>query len=469
MKKLLCIAAASMLAAQAHAGNKILYYFNHNVDNSVSTGVNAVDLNGHVHDTLAAYIGRAKYTIDVAVYNYLDYSPVGPTIAAAVNAAYARGVKIRWIKDGSSSNTGTALVNSAIPKLSSPTTSAYTIMHNKFMVIDANSSDPNDAVVWTGSTNWSAQQFNSDYNNIVVIQDSALAHAYRGEFNMMWGDTGMTYNTSTSKFGQYKTDLGRHNFTIEGKQVELYFSPSDHTNNRISATINSANSDLYFAMYTFTENTDGSSIVARKNAGVFVAGIVDENTVTTTGGEYTTLNASLTGTNLKVYNGGTYLYHNKYMIVDPECSDPMVLTGSHNWSSSADTKNDENTLIIHNDTAANIYYQSFKADFATFGGALPDLGGCNTAVQQTINNNTVVNVLPNPSTGTFNIDYTLTQPSTISWVLYDMTGREVLRQAERNMKAGSHTQQLTIDNAGMYILKVNVDGTSQTQKLLIAK
>ncbi len=53
------------------------------------------------------------------------------------------------------------------------------------------------------------------------------------------------------------------------------------------------------------------------------------------------------------------------MIVDqafPD-ADPLVLTGCHNWSNSADSRNDENTLIIHDSTIANIYYQEFYERF----------------------------------------------------------------------------------------------------------
>ncbi|MES2701543.1 MAG: hypothetical protein V4649_02835 [Bacteroidota bacterium] len=49
----------------------------------------------------------------------------------------------------------------------------------------------------------------------------------------------------------------------------------------------------------------------------------------------------------------------------------------HNWSVSANTKNDENTVIIRNDTAANIYYQTFRANFTAAGGTfISDLWLC---------------------------------------------------------------------------------------------
>jgi len=362
--------------ASASSG-RMAVYFNRPVDTSVSTGEYAIYLNNAMADTLIAYLNRAKFTVDIAQYNY-NQSTGYSSIADAINACIARGVRVRWIYDGHESNTGIALLDTAVHTLASPTTSTYGLMHNKVVIIDAMSDDPMDAVVSTGSTVWGVNQFNNDYNNTIFIQDSALAHAYLDHFNMMWGDTGSYPNPALSKFGPNKTDLGRHIFHIGGKTVELYFSPCDHTDAHIQTAINSANTDLYFGMFTFTMAADASAIVSRHTAGVYTPGIVDENS-TLTSPAYPILTAGL-GSLLKTHTGFV-IYHNKMMTVDPSntCSDPLVLTGSHNWTNAAETKNDENTLIIHNDTIANIYYQSFKENYSDMGGTLTPMPACTTA------------------------------------------------------------------------------------------
>jgi phosphatidylserine/phosphatidylglycerophosphate/cardiolipin synthase-like enzyme len=380
LRSLVAVFVCILCYREETAGEKIKFYFNKPVDNSVSTGTNAVYLNNSLGDTLIAYINRARYTLDIAVYNFTATAPVGPAIAVAVNNALARGVRIRWIYDGGQSNSGVPLLNTAINRLASPTTSDYTIMHNKFMVVDALSANPEDAIVWTGSANWNTQQFNNDYNNVVIIQDKPLAMAYRAHFNQMWGDTGIAPNMTLSKFGQFKTDGGAHSFVVEGRVVQVYFSPADGTNAQIQAAINTADKDLYFGMYTFTDDGDADAIAAKSGIGVYAAGIVDEYTVSVTGSEYATLSTAL-GARLKVL-GGSDLYHSKMLIVDPSdtCADPLVLTGSHNWTASANTSNDENTLIIHSPVAANIYYQAFKKDYESMSGTLAAVGGCNTGI-----------------------------------------------------------------------------------------
>jgi hypothetical protein len=76
------------------------------------------------------------------------------------------------------------------------------------------------------------------------------------------------------------------------------------------------------------------------------------------------------------------MLHHKYMIIDQAApgSDPMLFTGSHNWSAAADNENDENTLIIHDATLPNIYYQQFVKRFVDNMGVLFELTTPPTAV-----------------------------------------------------------------------------------------
>ena len=48
--------------------------------------------------------------------------------------------------------------------------------------------------------------------------------------------------------------------------------------------------------------------------------------------------------------------HHKVIIVDGQ----IVITGSYNFSKSAKTRNDENTLILHNPEIAELYIEEFE-------------------------------------------------------------------------------------------------------------
>ena len=457
----LLIFYTTLLSAQLNG--KIKLYFTNPINTGVSSGVNAVYLNNSMDDTLVAYINRAKYSLDIAVYNYQQSTGMA-NIATAINNAAANGVIVRWIYDSNQSNSGMSALNANMHTLGSPASnSTYGIMHNKFMLVDANSSNINDPLVWTGSTNWTKTHFNSNVNNTLIIQDKNLVQAFLTEFNEMWGSTGVTPNTTNSKFGPNKTDNTPHLFSIGGNLVELYFSPSDQTNTHVLDVINSASTDLYFGMLSFSLSNNADSIINKKNNGIYVAGIIDQTSQIYF--PYSSLNTSL-GANFKVYSQFTSVYHNKILIVDPcNSSDPSVVTGSYNWTSPASTQNDENALIIHDDTVANIFYQSFYQNFTDLGGTLlPCITtGLNENSKMTSNESFII--YPNPfSTQTIFQTNSLLTNATLS--IYNCFGQMV---KERTHISGQ-TIVISRDNlaSGLYFVQLKQDNKEiLTKKIII--
>lgn len=351
-------------------------YFNRSVDHSVANSPSnyAVQLNHLIADTLSAYLNRAQNSIDIAIYNFDTLNT--SAIINALNAAFNNGITIRIIIDGNNQNAALNQLNPGIPILLSPDNSVnfyYNIMHNKFVIIDANASNPDLPIVWTGSTNWTDGQLNTDANNVVIFQDQSLAKAYTMEFEEMWGSNTTTPNPVNSKFGPDKTDNTPHEFNIGGKRVESYFSPSDDVNNQILKTIGTANSELYIALYVFTrfDLANGIQNIITAN-GVYSAGVIDDSS--NGGGTAFNIIYPLMGNNLQLYDHASLpgILHHKYMIIDQgnSSSDPLVLTGSHNWSSNANLKNDENTVIVHDENIANQYYQEFIKRHHDNGGTV---------------------------------------------------------------------------------------------------
>ena len=330
-------------------------YFTRSVDTTVSTGISAMVLNNSADDTIIQYINRAKYTIDVAIYNFTIEGI--SNIANALNQAFFRGVRVRVVTDGSTGNSGIPELTAGIHKIARPAGDG--IMHDKFMIIDGQSADPMDPIVWTGSCNWTEWNINRDPNNILFIQDMSLAKVYTLEFEEMWGSTTNEPNPANAKFGINKTDNTPHHLVIGGKPVEVYFSPSDGVNSVIIDLINQSNNDIEVNTMLITRTDIGYALRDRANIGINTRVIIDSEG---TSGETVveTLEAAL-GNKFREY-GETGMLHNKTMIVDQSnpTADPLVLTGSHNWSSSADQKNDENTLVIHDAGIANLYYQAFS-------------------------------------------------------------------------------------------------------------
>ncbi|HKC68481.1 MAG TPA: phospholipase D-like domain-containing protein [Bacteroidia bacterium] len=450
------------VAAFAQTVNpKIKCYFNHPVNTSVSTGVNATYLIGSTSaDTIAAYINRAKYTVDIAQYDYTSStSSHVKIISTAINNAHARGVVIRWIYDGSSSNTGLSQVTwtTNVNKLASPVQSNY-IMHNKFMIVDANSTNASDAILWTGSFDWSDEQMGSDYNNMVIIQDQAVAQAYLAQFNQMWGGTGATPVTANEKFSINKAISTTTSFTVNGTPVQVYFSPKDSPEARLINTINSANYEMAFGIYTFTDATVAGTIKTKYTGGIPCIGIMDQYSATYS--PWSTLSATM-GANLKEYTG-SYIYHNKVMIVDQlhASSDPQVFTGSYNWTSAASNTNDENMIVIHDAAITNQYYQSLCKNFVDVGGtacaAVTGIESFDYGQQQYA-------FYPNPFKNVFNINVK-SNGDVLKVKIFNIIG-QVVKEAE-----AGQTDEMQIDlqgqPSGIYYVQITSADKIYTQKLI---
>jgi phosphatidylserine/phosphatidylglycerophosphate/cardiolipin synthase-like enzyme len=477
MKKITAIGIVAILFAcgtEASAQgiiNKIKVFFNHPVDTARAKGIKATYITNTLSDTMSAYINRAKYTVDIAQYDYTAYNSSGVgEFATAINNAYARRVKVRWIYDGKAPNSGLGLLNSAIPTLGSPTGGAYNIMHNKFIIIDVNSPDSNDAIVWTGSADWSTWMNAGDYNNNLSIQSKQLALAYTQEFDIMWGDTthGGLPNTTLSKFGPFKASVTNHIFQVGGSQIELYFSPTDSVNRQIINHIATANTDIYCAMYAFSRDDDANAIVSAMHKGAYAACVIDQYSLAYN--SYTILTNYLAA-NVALYTGSD-IYHDKYLIVDPSnaCSDPFVLTGSHNWTGSANIQNDENTVIIHNDTIANLYYQSFAEDFFVIsGGEVLDTihVDCGEGIASITNKDIQPTTYPNPFANTATISYTLKSSENVSVNVYDIAGRKICTLVnDKKQSAGEHQLEFNGPSAGVYLLEIQAGQNITVSKLV---
>ncbi len=333
---------------------KIVTYFTRPVDTTVATGPKAIRIYRATDDTCIAYINRAKSSVDVAIYNF-NYEGIAD-IASALNAAHTRGVIVRLVGDADQNNSAIPRLNAAIGKILRPAGSG--IMHNKFMVIDANSTNANDPIVWTGSCNWTDQNVNTDANNNLFIQDASLARVYTLEFNEMFGSAGPTPNVAMAKFGPAKSDNTPHELVIGGKRVEVYFSPSDGVNGQLVAHINTTDSEIEVGTMLMTQTVISDAIIARHNAGASAKVIISNRS--TSPQVITALTAAL-GNDFREYHEPGML-HSKMMIVDRTnlSSDPFVWTGSHNWSASANTSNDENTIVIHDAAVCDLFYQEWS-------------------------------------------------------------------------------------------------------------
>jgi phosphatidylserine/phosphatidylglycerophosphate/cardiolipin synthase-like enzyme len=447
-------APVRVFVTQSVSTGDMKLYFNHETDHSVSSGVNAITLNNAIDDTLVEYFNRATESIDFTMYNF-DQANLA-NIAGAMNSAHNRGVVVRVIFDNAANNSGVQLLDPAIGKISNPTGSQYGIMHNKFIVIDANSSNPNKPIVWTGSTNATDGQINTDPNNVVIIQDKSLALAFTLEFNEMFGSTTGTPSIVNRKFGPDKIDNTPHDFIIGGKKVEAYFSPSDGTNDIIINQIKNATQSIDIATMLITRSDIAYALQDAVNAGVDLKVLVNAegDCSALVWGILTTLIDSLVQEDPAMPG----IMHHKYMVTDNATPSAAVLTGSHNWSNAANNINDENTLVIHSESIANQYYQAF---YKRFMQNLTD--GISAG-----NFNRSVNIYPNPASDMMNIEIGSGNATQVNLNIYSVEGKLIHTQSDE-LSVNQSVLNLDVNSftKGLYIIHIRTNEGSFTTKFVV--
>ncbi len=465
-------ATSVFITASTPASTGLMHvYFN----KSVNTGVMTISpANGNV-DLPAQLVPRldgARRSIDAAIYN-LSGTP-GTTLANALIAAKNRGVNVRVIceYDNQATTAFNSLTSAGIPLINDrfdPVNFGAGLMHNKFFVIDGRAGAPESAWVWTGSWNPTDPGTNNDYQNAIEIQDQSLAKVYTMEFDEMWGSSTSTPNASVSRFGARKLDDTPHRFSIGGKAVECYFSPSDGTTFKILTAINAAQHSLGFELLTLTRSDLANGLIARKNAGLKVRGDLDNGT--DTGSEYGNLVSA--GVDVHLNTGGGLLHH-KYLVGDAESPgwSSFVLTGSHNWSAAAEASNNENTLVIHDHVIANHYLQEFAARYYQFGGTdsvrLVDVEPVASGPVAAL---ALAPVAPNPVHGRASLLYDLPAAEHVVLRLFDVQGREVKTLVNERQTAGRY--RVTIEArglaSGLYFCRLDAGRASAQRKLMVVR
>lgn len=458
-------------ASPPSSTGQIHVYFNKSVNTSVAT-LHAASGNVDLPAQLVPRLDNARRSIDAAIYS-LSGTP-GGTLATALVNAKNRGVKVRVICEYD--NQGTAalntLISAGIPVINDRFDTinfGLGLMHNKFFAIDARGGAPDSAWVWTGSWNPTDPGTVNDMQNAIEVQDQALANAYMLEFNEMWGSDTDTPNAAASRFGARKLDDTPHRFSIGGRNVECYFSPSDQTTAHIISTINAAVHSVGFQVLTLTRSDIAAALITRHST-IKVRGDLDNGT--DTGSEYANLVSA--GVDVRLKSGVGGLLHHKYLVTDAE--NPTwagtVLTGSHNWSASAENSNNENTLIVHDADIANQYLQEFVARYYQFGGSdsvvvtdAPIVGSAGEGRAWLAQN------YPNPVRGSSQVVFSIPTAQRVVLRLIDVQGREVRRLVNELKPAGRH--QITLDGRGLepgvYMLRLETGGVATQRKTLILR
>jgi phosphatidylserine/phosphatidylglycerophosphate/cardiolipin synthase-like enzyme len=267
-----------------------------------------------------ADIAEADRTIDLAVFD-LDLN----SLADALIAADKRGVQVRLVIDSENLETPeVAEVTGRMQKAGVAITfdAREAFMHNKFIVIDRR-------LVWMGSWNMTENDTYRNNNNMLRLRSQLAANAYQQEFEAMFDGV----------FGPRKPLITRPKISLDETPVDLYFSPEDGVAKYVLREIQRARKNIRFMAFSFTSAAIADAMIERHKAGVDVQGVMERQNAGGLGAVYEQL---LDGGITVVEDGNCYILHHKTIIIDNR----IVITGSYNFTNSAERENDENLVII---------------------------------------------------------------------------------------------------------------------------
>lgn len=160
------------------------------------------------------------------------------------------------------------------------------------------------------------------------------------------------YIKDDSFFGLYSFQNQQFAFA-EPVNAQVYFCPEDFCSEQLISQINSANKTIDIAIYSFTHDGIAEAIIGAKNRGVKVRVVFD---YLQAAGQYSVDELiESEGIEIKIRKQ-TGAMHNKFCVIDGE----KVLTGSFNYSSNADEKNDENLILLIDEELAKAYSSEFE-------------------------------------------------------------------------------------------------------------
>ncbi|TVR42128.1 MAG: T9SS C-terminal target domain-containing protein [Bacteroidia bacterium] len=445
-------------------------YFNKDVVHELAT-IREADENIDMADKLIEYIQLADENAEFAFYNLSGN--VGSIIANEIIHAHNRGVAVRVIVSGHTGSTNELVTHMAAAGVNAVQSTGTQQMHNKFAIFDANHSDPSVSRLITSSWNSTDQGTYNQFQNMVVIQDVALARAYLREFNQMWGGESGSFSPSNALFAHNKTIVNPSVFWIGDNQtrIELFFSPQANTESHINRALRDSQLNIDFAQNIITRRPISNTMLDRFNQGVKVRGVM--GAISGQGNEFDYLSSWADVHHLSQAEFG--LLHHKYAIVDGEAtsSNSRVITGSHNWSANANFSNDENTLIIYSQRVANEYLQEFAARYWQAGGvdefnvsvSVPEIDYAYTQPDIFLRN------YPNPVGGHTTIEFRATDTQRVSLYVFDMFGRRVATLLENlTHEPGFYSLPFNAEGlpAGIYFYHLQFeDGRGAVQKMSV--
>lgn len=136
---------------------------------------------------------------------------------------------------------------------------------------------------------------------------------------------------------------------------EVYFSPNGGVRRRLVRAIQESRRTIDIAVYNFTASELAEALYAAKARGVQIRVVVDREMAETGGSGIRGLRLNgVTVRSLGVPEQS--LMHHKFAVFDER----LVVTGSYNWTNSAEHANYENLVVLEDPEMVSRFQQEFR-------------------------------------------------------------------------------------------------------------
>lgn len=138
--------------------------------------------------------------------------------------------------------------------------------------------------------------------------------------------------------------------------IDTCFTPEEECLPRIINSIESAKESIYVLAYYITQPPIADALIKAHNTGIKVELVMDRSQM---GSPYSALGKLFrAGVPCFIDKKGIRLQHNKLMIIDGK----LLLTGSYNWTRSAEIRNAENLMFIEKNPALLKRYKDYYVE-----------------------------------------------------------------------------------------------------------
>jgi len=175
-----------------------------------------------------------------------------------------------------------------------------------------------------------------------------VAADYAREFQQLFDGRFGTGKSSATPFPRVR---------VGGAPVEVYFSPEDGVAQYVLQRLAAAKKSIHFMAFSYTANTIADAMIAKVKAGLTVRGVFESQNAGGTGAAFNRLKQG--GVDV-LEDGNCYILHHKVIIIDER----TVITGSYNFTNSAERDNDENLVIVDDPILAQAYLDEFARVYA---------------------------------------------------------------------------------------------------------